>query len=385
MAGETIVIAEDHGPSRTLLSEFLTRRGYHVGLAADGLEALHLIRERTPNLVLADVAMPRMSGLELTRRLRAHHTTSRIPIIIVSALKDAPDVLAGYAAGADDYVSKPIDLNILAVKLEQLLTRESAHAGQGRFGKVVLLLHSRGGSGATTIAVNLACLLMPSSAAGVALLDLNLEFGDAARLLQLIPRLSLVDLATHTSEQVDEPFFTKFISRHALGVQVVIASDRPEHAELVTLPAIQTAIDRLRQRVDQVLIDAAPSFSEHNLAAIDMADLVLIVSAPTAPALAATQDLLDVLDRVNHPRAKEMLLVNHNTPLGLSPEQIQDIIGRAPDLVIPYSDRFVEAANAGQALALTDPNDEALLTLRELAARIQEAEHTTLTETQASN
>ena len=164
----------------------------------------------------------------------------------------------------------------------------------------------------------------------------------------------------------------------------MIASDRPEHAELVTLPAIQTAIDRLRQRVDQVLIDAAPSFSEHNLAAIDMADLVLIVSAPTAPALAATQDLLDVLDRVNHPRAKEMLLVNHNTPLGLSPEQIQDIIGRAPDLVIPYSDRFVEAANAGQALALTDPNDEALLTLRELAARIQEAEHT-LTETQASN
>src|SRR5438309_11120707 len=131
MAGETIVIAEDHGPSRTLLSEFLTRRGYHVGLAADGLEALHLIRERTPNLVLADVAMPRMSGLELTRALRAHPTTSRIPSIIVSALKDAPDVLAGCAAGADDYVSKPVGLNILALNLELLLSLAIAHAGHG--------------------------------------------------------------------------------------------------------------------------------------------------------------------------------------------------------------------------------------------------------------
>src|SRR5207302_10994969 len=128
--------------------------------------------ERTPNPGLAHVALARISRPEPTPPPPPPHTTSRIPIIIVSALKDAPDVLAGYAAGADDYVSKPIDLNILAVKLEQLLTRESAHAGQGRFGKVVLLLHSRGGSGATTIAVNLACLLMPSSAAGVALLDL---------------------------------------------------------------------------------------------------------------------------------------------------------------------------------------------------------------------
>ena len=123
MSGEHILFVDDEEQIRKLLSTYLVRQGYDVATATDGIEALKAIRGRAPDLVITDVGMPNMNGFELTRRIRADHRTARIPVLMLSARKDADDVLTGYSEGADEYVSKPIEMAVLAAKIDVLLKR----------------------------------------------------------------------------------------------------------------------------------------------------------------------------------------------------------------------------------------------------------------------
>src|SRR5687767_9519233 len=118
-----ILFVDDEEQIRRLLSSFLTRRGYQVQTAVDGQEALDLLESYTPDLVITDVNMPNIDGVELTRRLRGHQRLGTIPIIMLSAKVQTDELLAGYAEGDDEYVPKPIEMRILAAKVESLLRR----------------------------------------------------------------------------------------------------------------------------------------------------------------------------------------------------------------------------------------------------------------------
>ncbi len=191
MAGERILFVDDEDSIRKLVGTYLQRHGYTVGLAADGLQALQLVRDQVPDLVITDVNMPNIGGLELAQRLRSNHKTARVPIIMLSALKRPDDILAGYAEGADEYIPKPIELSILGVKVETLLRRSGAAqpvpGAASKRGRVTLFMHGKGGVGTTTLAVNTAVALTAGSATSVALLDLNLEFGNAALFMNVRP------------------------------------------------------------------------------------------------------------------------------------------------------------------------------------------------------
>src|SRR5713101_5249517 len=103
-----ILVVDDEEQIRKLVGTFLERRGYSVRTAQDGAEALRAISEDVPDMLITDVAMPDIDGLALAQKLRASPLTARLPIIMLSAHKETGDVLAGYGAGADEYVSKPI-------------------------------------------------------------------------------------------------------------------------------------------------------------------------------------------------------------------------------------------------------------------------------------
>src|SRR5919198_3953114 len=125
-----ILFVDDEEQIRKLLSTYLTRQGYEVTLANDGYEGLKAVRSRMPDLIITDVSMPNMNGFELTRRLRADHKTARLPIVMLSARKQADDVLTGYAEGADEYVAKPIEMSVLAAKIDVLLRRTGGGASE---------------------------------------------------------------------------------------------------------------------------------------------------------------------------------------------------------------------------------------------------------------
>src|SRR2546423_12067746 len=154
--GERILFVDDEEQIRKLLSTCLTRHGYEVRVANDGWEALKAIRATAPDLVITDVNMPNMNGLELTRRMRADHRTARIPVIMLSARKQADDVLTGYAEGADEYVPKPVEMAVLEAKIEVLIKRFPTTKGDGatkRGGNDILFPRGQGRAGLAVVAV----------------------------------------------------------------------------------------------------------------------------------------------------------------------------------------------------------------------------------------
>ena len=373
MAGERVLFVDDEEQIRKLLSTWLTRHGYEVTVANDGWEALKAIRTKAPDLVITDVNMPNMNGLELTRRLRADHRTARIPVIMLSARKQADDVLTGYAEGADEYIPKPVEMAVLAAKVEVLIRRFATTRGEAvakRGGNVVLFVHGKGGVGCTTLAVNAAVALAATTIYRVTLLDLNLEFGNAPMLMNLTSSRTLADLAENAHEQLDEGTFLTYLEQDRSGVRVLAGCDVPERAELVTVPAAQQAIDHLQKQSDYVVVDAPASFSQLVLAALDVADAAVIVTAAHLPSLKATKQALEVLDKLSYPVERTVLVVNRTSAAGVEMDHVARFFNRKPDIVVPYTEACDDAADRGRPLTILHPDSAASKVIRDLAARI---------------
>ena len=130
-----ILVVDDTEANRILLREMLELEGHRVTLAVDGAEALRRVAEDTPDLLLLDVNMPGMDGLEVCRRLRTDPATEALPIILVTALAERSHRLEGMAAGANDYLTKPIDRPDLILRVRNALRLHELHrevAGQYR-------------------------------------------------------------------------------------------------------------------------------------------------------------------------------------------------------------------------------------------------------------
>lgn len=132
----SILIVDDLAASRELLSDMLSGHGYDLVLAAGGAEALALARSHPPDLVLLDLMMPDIDGLQVCRELRADSRTAQAPVIIVTALDDRKARLAGLDAGCDDFLTKPIDVLELRARVRTIVKLNRfrlLHDEQNRF------------------------------------------------------------------------------------------------------------------------------------------------------------------------------------------------------------------------------------------------------------
>jgi pilus assembly protein CpaE len=369
MGVEDIVLVDDDRVIQKMVGGFLERKGYTVRKASDGIEALQLVRDRVPDLVITDVRMPELNGIELTTRLRGHHRTAGIPILMFSEMGEAQHALAGYAAGADDYLPKPFELTILEAKVHSILRRSARMDTNVNRGKVILFAHAKGGVGTTSLAVNTAVLLAARSSRPVGLLDLDVEFGDSAVYLNLHPNHTLADLKSSPGALVDEALFEGFVTESG-SVRLVVGADLPERAELVTLPAIQLAIDRLSATCEYVLIDAPASFSERTLTALDTSDLICLVTSASLASLKATRRCLGLFDKIGVPTARVRLILNHSTTHEMDVDAASGVLGRRPDFIIQRSESLDRAANRGRPLVTSDPTDSLVADLKLLAGSI---------------
>lgn len=124
-----ILCIEDDSETAALIAEELTDRGYEVGVAYNGRDGLAAILRAAPDLVLADVSMPVMSGFDLLERLIAHEPRfARMPFVFLTALADHDNELKGWQLGADDYLTKPVDFDVLAAVIESRLRRVARSA-----------------------------------------------------------------------------------------------------------------------------------------------------------------------------------------------------------------------------------------------------------------
>ena len=116
-----ILVADDNETNRDILATRLQANGYEVLQAGDGEEALAITHQNHPDLILLDIMMPRLDGIEVCKRLKADATTRLTPVILVTAKVDSGDVVKGLDAGADEYITKPVDQKALVARVKALL------------------------------------------------------------------------------------------------------------------------------------------------------------------------------------------------------------------------------------------------------------------------
>jgi class 3 adenylate cyclase len=121
------MVADDTPANVRMLELRLGRDGYEVVVARDGEEALEVARRAQPDLILLDIMMPKLDGFEVCRRLKGDAALPFTPIIMVTALTDPKDVVAGFEAGGDDYLTKPIDAQALSARVKSMLRIKSLH------------------------------------------------------------------------------------------------------------------------------------------------------------------------------------------------------------------------------------------------------------------
>ncbi len=374
-----ILVVDDNLMTLDLVSRSLTRAGYEVTTAENGTQALAIVDEIQPELIILDVMMPEMDGYEVCRQLRERNTTTRLPILMLTALDSLEEKIRGFEAGADDYMTKPFQPAELQARVQVLLRRMARVTGEaGQLtGKVIGVFSLRGGVGVSTVAVNMAASLAQLWNAQTGLMDLSLIAGQSALLLNLSLRHTWADLVEIPEEDIDNELLTDLLLPHASGVNVLAAPRYPEQSELLTNEKVIHVIRMLSQRFHYVVLDLPHDFHEVTLAGLDSADQIMTLMAPELSSVLAMDTTLEVFDSLEYTSDKIRIALNQTIGRGgLTLEDIEGALKRPIDLVIPHDgETFVSAINLGVPPVFNNSASRAAAILEDYAYHLSKDEH----------
>jgi pilus assembly protein CpaE len=375
MAATHILVVDDDRLWTEVVEYKLVSSGYQVAVAHSGEEALSKVRSVEPDLIVLDVMMPNMSGYDVLRHLRHQSTTSKIPVIMVTARGRMADKVTGFEAGADDYLIKPVDLMELELRIRALLARSAGWTEKKvrrEKAEIVTVFSLKGGVGVSSIAVNLAVALAQMCEVEVPLVDLALESGHDALMLGLKARQSLAELSTTSLDQLDADLLMDYLLKHESGVRLLPAPLRLEQAELVAPMAVDHILTLASRLFAYVVLDLPSTFNEVTLTALDLSTMILVVLDPSLAALKATASTLDVFASLGYPDDRIMLALNSTFRNGaLSKDSIEAALKCRIPFVIPYDDRlFIEGIQRGVPAVLSRPKAASARALFRLAGAV---------------
>jgi len=234
---------------------------------------------------------------------------------------------------------------------------------------LVAVLGPKGGTGKTTIATNLAADLATRGRETL-LVDLDLQFGDVGVVLGVDPEHTIYDLAT-AGGTMDAERLRGFTGRSRDGVNVLLAPVRPDQADAVTAEHITAILDLARTTYDVVIVDTPPAFTAGVIAAVDQADLIVMLGSFDLPGLKNMKLGMETLQMMDVPSARILPVLNRaNTKVGLLVTDVTKVLGRAPEVAVP-SDRGVpQSVNASRPIICMQPKSSPARSFRAIGDRV---------------
>jgi pilus assembly protein CpaE len=254
--------------------------------------------------------------------------------------------------------------------------RKASHSGRRtvgagshapRRGRIVTVFSPKGGTGKTVTATNLACTFAKYEGKNTLLLDLDLQFGDAAIMLGLEPEKTIYDLVVAPGE-LDSEKLAGYTTRHPSGLDILPAPLRPEDAELVTEAKLARLLEVARESYDVIVVDTSPFFHGPMLATLDRTDELLLVCGLDVPTLKNVRLSLQTLELLAFPQNRIRVVLNRaNSKVGMKPGEVEGALEVKVRFELPSDGKVPLAVNRGTPLVLADDKADFSRAMREMA------------------
>ncbi|MBN2215928.1 MAG: response regulator [Pirellulales bacterium] len=373
-----LLIVDDDESSREVLKDALEGDDYEISMACDGREGLDKVRADLPDLVLLDIDMPRMDGVEVLKAIMADPKTQLIPVIMVTAVNADSQIAMSLNIGAVDHIVKPYSSTIVRARVRAALrsadAARSGASGLERQGTVVSFLGSKGGVGTTSIARNVA-VHIARRGVSVILCELRCDGGTLAQELGLSAQYTLAGMM----EDLTGPIRAKDVERCCFkqpnGLRAVISAHAPDQLCPMTETQAEQVVAGLVSLAEYVVCDLPSMTIPSTTAALRHSDLVLIVLDMEPIALHAAE--------VTYRRLRSLQISPSCIGAIISTKTIASASVTLKDVretlecplmgVIPHDpDAFVFAAMHGLPLIEAVPNSGAAGAITSLTKRIEE-------------
>jgi pilus assembly protein CpaE len=333
-----------------------------------------LIDGELPDVLLVGPHAPAPEVLTLAARLDVQSPG----ISVVLMAEPSPEMWqAAMRAGIRDLLPPSADADEIRAAVER-----AGHAAAGRrrilrpvseteryTGRVITIASPKGGVGKTTVSANLAIGLTAAAPQSTVLVDLDVQFGDVASALGLVPEYTLPD-AVHGPASEDTMVLKTFLTQHPSGLYAVCGAESPAAGDTVTGEDVTRLLASLAREFRYVVVDTAPGLSEQTLAALDRATDVVMLSSMDVPGVRGLRKELDVLRELAMIPAGRHVVMNFADPKGgLSVRDVETTIGTGVDVVLPRSKAVPASTNQGVPLLESNRRDPMAKELRRLVSR----------------
>jgi len=233
--------------------------------------------------------------------------------------------------------------------------RRQIQVASGRTGRVMTVFSPKGGTGKTAVATNLAASLAKREGKKTLLLDLDLQFGDAAISLGLEPEKTIYDLVVAPGE-LDSEKLAGYVSKHPCGLDVLPAPLRPEDAELVTEGKVTALIEVARGSYEAIVVDTSPFFHGPMLATLDRTDELFVLCGLDVPTLKNVRLAMQTLELLSFPASRVRYVLNRvNSNVGLKPREVEAALKVKISHELPSDQTVPLTVNRGNPCVLAEP------------------------------
>ena len=340
---EKILIIDDDSETLRLIGMMLQRQGYQTVTASNGDEGVALAKHELPDLIILDIMMPEVNGYTVAKHLRAEPATSEIPILMFTAKSQVDDKVAGFEAGADDYLTKPVHPVELVAHIKALLTRRISHQTdksiQKKQGFTFGVLGAKGGLGVSSTVLSLGIALREKSDLDIVCAELIPGNGIWGLELGLADTKGLENILLSKPGDITIELIEKNLVNTLFGVRLLLASSLYSPVQITeNLKKVGLLLDGLTKISKVTILDLGVPKEDYLNEIIDKCDHIVVVTESYPIAVERTKCILAELSNYGFGKHKLVSVISVNrvrADIQLTQPQIQDKIGILPLLAVP--------------------------------------------------
>jgi MinD-like ATPase involved in chromosome partitioning or flagellar assembly/CheY-like chemotaxis protein len=403
----------------------ISRAGHQVMHVAAGKDALTAAWRDQPDVIVIELALPDIDGLDVVRRLRSDARTARTPIVSLTKRGRAEDTMAGLQAGLTEYIVKQADAVDTLIRLMSFLaekkpaeaqspeaphkappsaaaeprraTPPSAEAQRPAHpappplratptspardvrstrtrGHIMVFLSAKGGVGTSSVCLNIASrIAQQEMSRRTVVVDMVLPIGSLAQISGVEPSSDLVRLTEMEPSKLDTGYLRDSLPfPKAWGFHLVPGTDHPRRASLLQADRLSPVIEKIQSSFDYVVFDVGRNLSRLSMPVLSRADILVMVLSPTPAVVENTRSVMEMLTEDGIPPGRFFILTNR--PVGaedMSVDKLEKMLGRAVDAGIPTMGTDFNLANTLHVpLQLRFPDSTTTLLLNGIAANL---------------